>query len=260
MTKFKKVFLSFTKTKINYQNIIVLLISIVSLSIAYSSLIVARKVYVLTSIDYIPEIEFQITGEPPYCSWPEIKDRQLIITNKNNDVYKIQAITVLGVETVGFEDYNSSKAVEIPLVHIAGNLDYYYNEKSPKRIVLDFKDVSTSQDNELLYNRIKNKIKNDYSYLSGPNPKGAALPYLQTCYYYINIEYEDKFQNIKSICYKYYHIEGIGYRKNKISSEEYNDFIDKLNSIPWQSDFDTLWQYLTKVYSYQLPTFNFSDS
>ncbi|MEM5777420.1 MAG: hypothetical protein QXJ06_03145 [Candidatus Aenigmatarchaeota archaeon] len=234
-------------------NIIAILLSLVSLFIALGSLLISKKVYTLTSLDYIPIIEFQVTGDPSYCSWPEIIDRQIIVVNKTNDVYKIDSITFIGVEGVGFEDYISRKIVEIPLVHIYDYKDFWYSNASNGRIVFNFKDSYVSEDREYIYQKIKEKIESEYGYDNEPNPIGAALPYLKTCYYYINIEYEDKSENIKNIYYKYYHIHGLGYRKKRITENEYSNFLEKFEKIPFECDFNTIWNYLIKEYSQPFP-------
>lgn len=261
MDKLNEFFQLLSTIKINYQATFALIISLLSIVAAIASLIVAlaslsisKKIYVLTSLDYIPLIEFEIAGDPPYCYWPEIRNRQLIITNRNSDVYKIDTVTVLGVEGIGFEDYMNNKIVEIPLVHIHENVEYWYSKESNEKIVLNFKDLPVDSDRETTYSKIKEKIDADYNLdlTTKPNPKGYALPSLQTCDYYINIEYEDKFENVKNVYYKYYHIHGMGYRKMRISEDEYKNFLEKFNKIPWESDFNILWEYLIKEYSHSL--------
>jgi len=240
------------KVKINF-NVIALIVSLASLIIAFVSLSISRRIYILTSLDYIPVIDFQVTGDPPYCSWPEIMDCQLIIINKTSDIYKIDSVAFFGVEYDGFEDYVNKKIVEIPLVHIYHSDDFWYSKDSKEKIVFNFKGLYVDDNREFIYDKIKEKIETDYSYTGKENPRGSALPYLKNCCYYIDIEYEDKFENVKDVYYKYYHIEGLGYRKQRMTEEEYKDFTEKFYKTPFESNFNTIWEYLIKEYSQQFP-------
>jgi len=237
------------KLKENCVSIISIVIAFLSLFIAINSLCITKRLYTLTSKDYIPLITFDIT------------DNILTITNANNDLYKIDGINVIGVEAVGFDDYSLTNTfVQIPLVFVSASESFWYEKKSEKTFVLNFEDSHALWEVEpvekTIYEKIVNKIEKDYGTNAGnnfgrDNTKGYATPCLQTKYYYIDIEYEDKFENVKHVYYKYFHIHGMGYRKKRISADEIEKFLSKYKKIPWQEkNFEKLWEYLIKEYRY----------
>jgi len=231
-------------------NWVSLIIAVVSLCIAFSSILITKKLYVLTSKDYIPLIEFEFT------------DEGLTIVNNNNELYKIDGISVIGVETIGFEDHLTNTFVQIPFVPVSISESFWYEKKSERTFVLNFKDIRPLWEvrpvDEVIYKKIEDKIEEDYGVnaennFGRDNMKGYAAPWLRTKYYYINIEYEDKFENVKQIYYKYYHIHGMGYRKERINEDEITSFNDKYSKIPWEESFEKIWEYLIKAYRRTYP-------
>ncbi|WKL00523.1 hypothetical protein Q0F98_26295 [Paenibacillus amylolyticus] len=225
------------KKKISFIETISLLMVIVSLLVAINSLVVSKKVYLLASKDYIPNIDFRIN------------DKSITVTNKTNDIFSISEINYIDIEKGGYEEFNTGNYVQIPLIR--ESISNYINVDEGKReeYIVDFDEPHPAADilplSEEIINKTYEKLERDYSL---ENREASALPYLFEGSKIIEIVYDDAFHNSKRIIYKYYHIHGIGdFRKEVISDEQKKQILDEA-MMPEFDDFNKFWAYATQKY------------
>jgi hypothetical protein len=220
-----------------FTDVLSFVIAFSSLIIALVALKIARKTFLYSSKDYLPVVNFKI-----------LKEESIEIVNNSPDLYKIDYINYIKINTLGFEDYNNGFIVEIPF--IVKSIQYGLIEKiEGKKTVFNFDSAGPCAYicpyNAHMINSVRQKIAENYSMES---KKGYALPSLQGVLYIIEIVFSNNFLERDSLIFKQEHMHGLGFDKTKISTETLNGILTKSN-IPKFEDPDKLWSYIIKRFS-----------
>jgi hypothetical protein len=220
-----------------FTDVLSFVIAFSSLIIALVALKIARKTFLYSSKDYLPVVNFKI-----------LKEESIEIVNNSPDLYKIDYINYIKINTLGFEDYNNGFIVEIPF--IVKSIQYGLIEKiEGKKTVFNFDSAGPCAYicpyNAHMTNSVRQKIAENYSMES---KKGYALPSLQGVLYIIEIVFSNNFLERDSLIFKQEHMHGLGFDKTKISTETLNGILTKSN-IPKFEDPDKLWSYIIKRFS-----------
>lgn len=220
-----------------FTDAISLIIAFSSLVIALVALKIARKTFVYSSKDYIPDVNFKI-----------LKEESIEIVNNSPDLYKIDYINYIKISTLGFEDYKNGFIVEIPF--IVKSIQYGLIEKiEGKKTVFNFDSAGPCAYicpyNDQMVNNVRGKIVDNYSMGS---KIGYALPSLQGVLYIVEIVFSNNFLERDSMIFKQEHMHGLGFDKTKISRETLNGILTKSN-IPKLENTDELWSYIIKRFS-----------
>ena len=220
-----------------FTDVLSFVIAFSSLIIALVALKIARKTFLYSSKDYLPVVNFKI-----------LKEESIEIVNNSPDLYKIDYINYIKINTLGFEDYYNGFIVEIPF--IVKSIQYGLIEKiEGKKTVFNFDSAGPCAYicpyNAHMINSVRQKIAENYSMES---KKGYALPSLQGVLYIIEIVFSNNFLERDSLIFKQEHMHGLGFDKTKISTETLNGILTKSN-IPKFEDPDKLWSYIIKRFS-----------
>ena len=214
-----------------------LLIALVSLIISVIALKISRKVYVFSSKDYIPEIEYSIND-----------DDELTVINKSKDLFTMKNLSFIKIITIGFEDSKNQTYTQIPFI-TRSRLWWWFDNS--QKVFLDKNERGACAYHICPYdeNIVKNVYNRAYEEYKIDSEKGYALPSLQGVKYILEIVYDNSFQERKSVIFVKEHVHSYGYDYSKISEEQLGDILKKSN-IPKFDDFEELWEYLLKTYTY----------
>jgi hypothetical protein len=237
-------------------NLSELIISLIALLVSINALKVTQRVYILTSKEYLPQLQF------------ETSDQDIKIINITSDIFEInEDIQFMKIEELNFVHHEPKNMWPVNLTLVINSLrtrmkespgkygkEYYFktniypgwglsNPDDPNsgyvfRFPWDFhiQPIVIS-----VYNSILSKVISECPY------------YSKNTYYLVQIKYADKFHNIKTIYYK------CSFPSNTnsflgaemLEEGEFNKVFSSLitNSVlPKTENLDELWDYLVKTY------------
>lgn len=207
--------------------------SLAAFIVSIVALRLASKTYLHSSKDYVPEADFKIKA-----------DGTIEVTNKSNDLFKIQMLNLLEVKQVGFEDKASQSLKQIKL--ITKSLAYRWLQKQGRKRKIK---ISLNTPGPCAYNRCpydQNLVRDLENLLYSMDPdKAYALPSLQSILYVVEFLYSNKFQEIKSAIFVYEHYHGYGYEKRMISGTDINRLLIETD-VPHFDNAEGLLDYIAK--------------
>jgi hypothetical protein len=227
----------------------VLIISLVALLVSINALNVTRRIYTLTSRDYLPELQF------------EESDHSMTVINSTSDIFTLESIQFIEIARVDYvlSDLSGDYLVLLPLVTNSGQLwvpngpsreftfltdvkpGFTYFESKSK---FEFRDPWGGLFEGLwpidqeLYDSIQTRIESE--------PSGTTNLRL------VEIRYVGRFHNMGSVYYKWSD-SGLGdlVSAEMISEEEVSKTLSSCitrSSLPETKSFDELWDYLIQTY------------
>jgi len=210
-----------------------------SLDATIESLKLAKDMYLLSSRDFIPNIDF------------EINEDGLNVINNNSDLFTIEYIDVIGVLETGFEYYNKDSFVLFPLVDLSKSLHIYEDNRDQKEYLIKFSDSTPLSASYPIEKKVRdyilNRIDSEFGFRN-ENKLGYATPSLTTYYYLIDIGYSNTFNDYKSIAFKRIHRHGIGdYKKIQMSNDEFGAILRRCD-LPRDKSQEELWNFLIENY------------